>query len=108
AWRAATERRVPQALVSVNPDLFVERVVKIHDLASHFDAIVVSCEEGTDDKTRLCEIALDRLGFEGSRNDVMLIDNRSDLVEASVHRGGAAYLYRGDASFDSDWPSLLR
>lgn len=107
AWRAATERRVPQALVSVNPDLFVDRVVRVHDLARQFDAIVVSCEEGTDDKTRLCEIALDRLGFEGPRRDAMLIDNRSDLVEAWIHSGGSAYLYRGDSSFESDWPAFL-
>jgi len=108
AWRAAAERRVPQALVSVNPDLFVDRVVKGHDLASHFGAIVVSCEEGTDDKTRLCETALDRLGFEGPRSDAMLIDNRSDLVEAWVRSGGSAYLYRDDSSFEPDWPSLLQ
>jgi hypothetical protein len=107
AWRAAMGRRRPQALVSVNPDLFVERVVKLHDLARHFDAVVVSCLEGTDDKTRLCDIALERLQFDGPRSDAMLIDNRSDLVDAWVHSGGSGYHYRGDAAFQSNWPSLL-
>jgi FMN phosphatase YigB (HAD superfamily) len=107
AWRIATERRRPQALVTVNPDLFVERVARAYHLERHFDAVVVSCLEGTADKVRLCEIALDRLGFDDSRRTALLIDNRRDLTEAWAHTGGAAYWYRGDEAFEADVPTLL-
>jgi hypothetical protein len=107
AWRAATERRLPQALVTVNPDLFVERVAKPYCLEAHFDTVVVSCIESTDDKNELCEIALDRLGFTGPRSEALLIDNRCDLTEAWAREGGAGYQFRGDDQFSIDWPGIL-
>jgi len=107
AWRAAKERRLPQALVTVNPDLFVERVAVPYGLAAHFDAVVASCIEGTDDKNHLCRIALDRLGFMGPRSEALLIDNRRDLTEAWADEGGTSYHFRGDAIFDIDWPGIL-
>jgi phosphoglycolate phosphatase-like HAD superfamily hydrolase len=107
AWRVATEQRRPQALVTVNPDLFVSRVVPAHGLAEVFEVIVVSCVEGTADKVRLCEKALDRLGFDGDRREALLIDNRVDLVEAWRRSGGAAYWYRDDAGFEAVLPDLL-
>jgi len=107
AWQVATERRLPQALVTVNPDLFVSRVATAHNLGQHFDAVVVSCVEGTDDKSALCDIALDRLGFAGPRSAALLIDNREDLCDAWRRSGGAAYRYRGDAAFVADLPTLL-
>ena len=106
-WRVATERRLPQALVTVNPDLFVERVAPRYGLGDHFDTVVVSCSEGTDDKTKLCEVALERLGFGGERLDALLIDNRRDLAEGWQRSGGAAYVYRGDEVFEADLPALL-
>ena len=87
-WRVATERRLPQALVTVNPDLFIERVARRYGLDEYFDTIVVSCSEGTDDKTTLCEVALDRLGFDGERLDALLIDNRRDLAEKLATQRG--------------------
>jgi phosphoglycolate phosphatase-like HAD superfamily hydrolase len=101
------ERRLPQALVTVNPDLFVERVAKQYDLASHFDAVVVSAVEGTADKTALCDVALDRLGLRGDRAAGLLIDNRKDLVDAWTRAGGSGYWYRGDEAFAADPPSVL-
>jgi FMN phosphatase YigB (HAD superfamily) len=106
-WRVATERRRPQALVTVNPDLFVERVARRYGLCDHFDTVVVSCTEGTDDKTTLCELALDRLGFGGGRSETLLIDNRRDLTHAWQHSGGSAYVHRGDEAFEADLPTLL-
>jgi hypothetical protein len=108
SWRAATERRLPQALVTVNPDLFVERVAMPFRLGMHFDTVVVSCIEGTDDKNELCRIALDRLGFAGARSEALLIDNRRDLTEAWERAGGTAYDFRGDDQFAVDWPGMLR
>ena len=102
AWRIASERHRPQALVTVNPDLFVDRVVGAHDLDRVFDTIVVSASEGLDDKTRLCEIALRRLGYTGPRRQALLIDNRPDLTESWERNGGSAYWYRGDPAFEAD------
>ena len=42
AWRVAKERWLPQALVTVNPDLFTDHVVPVHGLTAVFDVIVVS------------------------------------------------------------------
>lgn len=106
-WRVAIERRRPQALVTVNPDLFIERVARPYGLYEHFDAVVVSSTEGTDDKTTLCELALDRLGFRAERSDALLIDNREDLTAAWRRSGGAAYVYRGDEAFATDLRTLL-
>lgn len=108
AWRVASERRLPQALVTVNPDLFADFVVPVHGLESMFDVIVMSFAEGTDDKADLCDIALERLGFDGPRSDALLIDNRPDLVEAWTSRGGAGYVFQHDEQFRLDLPTLLR
>ena len=47
AWRVASEHRLPQALVTVNPDLFEQYV---HGLSAVFDAVVMSFAEGTNDR----------------------------------------------------------
>ena len=107
AWRVATEQRLPQALVTVNPDLFVSRVVPAHGLDEIFDHIVVSCTEGTADKVQLCDTALDRLGYDGDRRDALLIDNREDLVDAWRSSGGSAYWYHDDAALEGDLHHLL-
>jgi hypothetical protein len=59
AWRVACERRRPQALVTVNPDLLDEYVLPAYPLAEVFDVIVVSHTENTVDKSALCLVALD-------------------------------------------------
>jgi phosphoglycolate phosphatase-like HAD superfamily hydrolase len=107
AWRVARERRLPQGLVTVNPDLFADFVVPLHALADVFDVIVVSFEERTADKPTLCDTALDRLGYTGSRSSALLIDNRIDLVEAWRGVGGAAYCFQSDRQFSQDVPSLF-
>ena len=107
AWRVARERRLPQGLVTVNPDLFADFVVPLHGLADVFDVVVVSFEEKTADKPTLCDIALERLGLTGSRSSALLIDNRIDLVEAWKAVGGAAYCFRSDHQFSQDVPSLF-
>jgi len=102
AWRVATERRWPQALVTVNPDLFERHVVEAYDLDVVFDAVVTSCSERTADKVRLCDAALARLGYDGERADVLLVDNRADLVRAWQAAGGAGYVFRSDDDFARD------
>lgn len=107
-WSVVTEHRLPQALVTVNPDLFVERVAGPYELSRYFDVMVVSGIEGTDDKSALCDLALARLGLVNRREAALLIDNRRDLVDAWQHAGGSAYWYRGDDAFASDPPIALR
>jgi FMN phosphatase YigB (HAD superfamily) len=72
-----------------------------------FDVIVTSSAEQTADKPTLCEIALDRLGFDGDRSDALLIDNRLDLIEAWRNVGGAGYWFQSDERFKHDLPRLL-
>ena len=107
ARRVATERRRPQALVTVNPDLFSELVVPALGLDAVFDVIVASHAEGTAHKRDLCQIALDRLGYDGDRSAALLIDNRADLVEGWRDAGGSGYWFQGDAPFARDVPRLF-
>jgi hypothetical protein len=106
-WRVAGERRRPQALVTVNPDLFGPWILPHYGVASMFDTIVISAVEGITDKTELAVIALDRLGYDGPRAAALLIDNRLDLVDAWMSAGGAAYHFRGDEQFARDVDALL-
>jgi phosphoglycolate phosphatase-like HAD superfamily hydrolase len=106
AWAAASARLYPQAIVTVNPDLFEQHIVPRYRLDEVFDVIVTSCTARTDDKVRLCEIAVDRLRHDGLREDVLLIDNRLDLVQAWEASGGRGYWFRGDDQFAQDRSSL--
>jgi hypothetical protein len=107
AWRVAGERRRPQALVTVNPDLFAPWIAPHYGMNAVFDTIVVSAVERTADKTELGLIALERLGYDGPRDAVLLIDNRRDLVDAWEATGGAAYHFRGDDQFARDVDAVL-
>jgi hypothetical protein len=108
AWRVAAEHRLPQALVTVNPDLFIDRIVPEYRLEAIFDVIAVSCAEGTTNKVSLCLRALERLDFRDDRSGALLIDNQEDVVTAWKGVGGAAYWYRDDAAFESDLVDLIR
>jgi len=108
AWATARAHLMPQAIVTVNPDLFTRFVVPNYALDSVFDTIVTSWQEGTEDKAELCEIALDRLGGSDPA-EALLIDNIEANVDAWRARGGQAYLFVGDDEFArSEWslPSL--
>jgi hypothetical protein len=107
AWKLARERGVPQAIVTVNPDLFAEFVVPAYDLSSTFDTIVMSYAEMTADKSALCGIALDRLGFRGDLSEAMLIDNRADLVQGWTDAGGSGYWFQSDELFKRDLGHLF-
>ncbi len=106
AWAAARARRRPQAIVTLNPDLFSSLIVPYYSLDAVFDEIVTSWEEATLDKAQLCRIALARLGGDDPA-EALLIDNVEANVDAWRALGGAAYLFRGDAEFLADAPQLL-
>jgi hypothetical protein len=103
----ARERHFPQALVTVNPDLFAEFVVTGYALADRFDEIVVSYAERTSDRSELCRATLDRLEFRGDRSRALLIDNRLDLVDAWRDVGGDGYWFQSDHQFAHDVAGLL-
>ena len=105
AWAAARARSLPQAIVTLNSDVFSRFVVPHYALDTHFDAIVTSWEERTRDKTRLCEIALERLGGSDPA-EALLIDNIEANSEAWRAAGGSALWFRGDAEFDRDFARL--
>jgi hypothetical protein len=98
AWTAAREHALPQAIVTVNPDLFRETIAPTYRLAAVFDAIVVSAEEGTEIKADLCAVAAERLGCDDPA-EALLLDNIEANVDAWRARGGAAYWFRGDDEF---------
>jgi phosphoglycolate phosphatase-like HAD superfamily hydrolase len=104
AWELAAQRQAPQAIVTVNPDLFADFIVPTYGLSEIFDEIVMSFAEHTDDKVALCDIALERLGYRGARDRALLIDNRGDLVDAWVETGGAGYWFQSDEQFGRDSP----
>lgn len=94
-------RRLPQAMVTVNPDAFRRWVVPPCGFDEHFDTIVISCEHGTLDKVELCDIALDRLGIDDP-GAALLIDNLVENVEGWRAHGGLAYQFVDDDQFRRD------
>jgi hypothetical protein len=85
----------PQAIVTINPDIFSEVVVPHFDLRERFAAIVTSWEEPSLSKADLCDIAMSRLPGAVDRKACLLIDNRADNVAEWRARGGAAWLFEG-------------
>ena len=105
AWAAARARSRPQAIVTLNSDVFSRFVVPNYQLDSVFDIIVTSWEERTRDKAELCQIALERLGGRDP-SEALLIDNIEANVDAWRARGGQAYWFVGDETFaTSEWSS---
>lgn len=98
AWSAACERARPQALVTVNPDVFSDVVVTHYQLSAIFDVIVTAWQEAVVDKGDLCMRALDRLGGTQA-GQALLIDNLERNVQAWRAYGGLAYWFRGDDLF---------
>jgi phosphoglycolate phosphatase-like HAD superfamily hydrolase len=105
AWTAARARTVPQAIVTVNPDMFSRFVVPNYGLDVVFEQIVTSWEERTLDKARLCQTALERLGGDDP-SEALLVDNVEANVDAWRSLGGLGYVFRGDELFAHDWLTL--
>ncbi len=99
AWGAARRRGRPQALVTINPDVFSE-VVEAYALADTFDLVLTSATERTLDKAELCARAVARLG--GSNDRALLLDNLPANVDAWRARGGLGYVFVSDEQFGED------
>ena len=108
AIKAVQSCELPQAIVTINPDIFSQQVVPNYRLNKLFEAIVTSCEEKTLDKSDLCDIALQRLGDASDRSGALLIDNRIENVESWRTRGGIAYHFTGNEAFATEPPDLFK
>ena len=95
-------KKLPQAIVTVNPDLFSEVIAPAHDLAAVCDTIVTSWEAHTVDKSILCSLAIDRMPIDLEPHEALLIDNKQANVDAWIAVGGAGYLYSSDSVFRRD------
>ena len=95
-------RQLPQAIVTVNPDLWSETIVPLHGFDETADVIVSSWEEGTIDKGILCGLALERLKNGCQPSEALLIDNKSSNLDAWAQHGGIGYLYTTDRTFKQD------
>ena len=104
----AKDLQLPQALVTVNSDIFSESVVPHYRLDALFPVIVTSWEERTVDKGALCLAAIRRWEQPLPPEEVLLIDNTASALEAWERAGGQTYLYRGEEQFLSDLDGGLR
>ncbi len=93
---------VPQAIVTVNPDLFTNVIEPAYRLGQSCEAIVTSWQEQTVDKAALCKVAIERLGLSCSNRQALLIDNKRSNIEAWTRREGAGYVYTTDEQFGRD------
>ncbi|HEX9869722.1 MAG TPA: hypothetical protein VGC99_14220 [Candidatus Tectomicrobia bacterium] len=97
-------KHLPQAIVTVNPDLFSDVIVPICDLHEHCDVIVTSWEERTDDKRVLNGLAIKRLGLYCENAEALLIDNKRSNIDDWIGIQGSGYHYTGDDAFAADTP----
>lgn len=94
-------RRLPQAIVTVNPSVFREMAQKL-GFDEVTDTIVVSGEERTIDKGALCQVAIQRMPIACTNEQALLIDDKQSNLDAWAGRGGIGYLYTTDAAFRRD------
>ena len=104
----ARASRVPQAIVTVNPDAFSDWVVPAYRLDATFAPIVASWQQRTLDKADLADVARRGVGGAVARRDALLIDNVAANVERWIARGGRGYWFRGEARFAADLRGELR
>ena len=104
----ARASRLPQAIVTINPDAFTQLVVPRYALDATFAPIVTSWQQRTLDKADLADIALRSIDGDIARAEALLIDNVQANVERWIARGGRAYHFRGEARFREDPRRELR
>lgn len=95
-------RHLPQAIVTVNPDLFSDVIVPVCGFRNDCDVIVTSWEEHTVDKRILNKLAIERLGIECGNQAALLIDNKRSNIDDWIGVGGAGYHHVGDERFAMD------
>ena len=99
----AANLSVPQAIVTINSDIFSEVVVPAYDLTRRFSVVVASWQEGTVNKADLCEIAIERLPGAIEPRNCLLIDNKLENVEEWKQRRGVGLHFQDERSFFNQW-----
>ena len=107
AMGTARQCALPQAIVTCNPDVFTKFVVPHYRLDDLFPVIVASWQEGTMDKSALCDLALERLKGAFERGEALLVDNIELNVRAWEERGGRGYVFVDDTEFAADLDTEL-
>jgi FMN phosphatase YigB (HAD superfamily) len=102
------EFAAPQSIVTINPDIFTNIVVPEYQLDRRFDLIVTSWQQGTEDKTALCEFAIAQLDIAAPLAECLLVDNRLANVLAWRSKGGAAYHFRGERAFCEEFTAITK
>ena len=92
---------LPQGVVTVNPAIFRQMATDL-DFGDVVETIVISGEEGTDDKGVLCELALGRMTTSFATDRALLIDNKQSNLDQWAALGGPGYLFTTDAAFERD------
>ena len=87
---------LPQAIVTINPDLFSTVVAPHYRLTSRYSPIITSWQSCTLDKAALCDIALSKWGNRYSREECLLIDNKLEHVAAWRTKGGVAFHFQNE------------
>jgi hypothetical protein len=106
--RALSERcKLPQAIVTVNCDVFSTIAAPHYRLQDRYDPIITSWQSRTLDKAELCDLAMARWGSSFSREECLLIDNRLDCVEAWRKRGGGAYHFQNETDLVDRFAGLI-
>lgn len=100
-------KRLPQAIVTVNPSLWSEFISPRYALHEVADVIVTSWEEGTTHKGLLCNVALGRFAETFEPGESLLIDNKAANIDAWKAKGGLGYQFVDDAQFERDVASGL-
>lgn len=103
----ARECPLPQAIVTINPDIFSYVVAPHYQLSDTFPVIVTSWEEVSLSKAALCDVALSRLDGNISRSETLLIDNKAKNTDEWIAAGGQSYLFTNEARFEEDKSTLI-
>ena len=106
-WAFFKARHLPQAIVTVNPDLFSEVIVPVCGLDGMCDTIVTSWQEQTADKNILNRLAIERMNLSCENHEALLIDNKSLNIDRWVSVGGQGYRYTDDAAFERNFAAGL-
>ncbi len=104
---AARRCSLPQAIVTVNPDVFTRFVVPQYQLEALFPVIVTSWQEHTLEKADLCARAVERFEHKVEPSEALLIDNIEGNVRAWEAAGGKGYVFVGDTQFAVDLQTVL-
>ena len=93
--------KLPQAIVTVNPDIFTEIVVPTFQLDRRFSTIITSWECRNSRKADLCDVARARLDRSLRRDECLLIDNKLENVSAWCDRGGVSFHFHSEDDMSS-------